>query len=355
MVVELLNGKTGAERAEIKSAEIARLDLLGRYTDKQYKVSVEIQSIEKIDGGVQAFIRAWKGKKQLGFGVDGSVEIERVRIYNPPILVPDARAKGGFREDLGAAVRSSLAHTVHVVGKEGSDIQIGKVGKTITTVYPDAGDPGANTIDGRCMYNGVGVTFATLRASNGTDADLTTAASGNVALIEATTTTDQYDSLRCWFGNFLTSAIGSDTINSATLSLFGTAKTNGFTTIDSALHIISTNTAADNTLAASDFQTRGTTSFGSITHDNFSTSAYNDITLNASGIANINGSGVSKFASTLGCDVNNTAPTWVSAAVCSMSGNYADEAGTTNDPKLVMDHGGVAGAVMANLLLMGVG
>src|SRR3989344_2016473 len=60
-----------------------------QYTDPTYGVTREIQSVQKIEGGIEILARAWKDGKQLGFGKDGSVEIERFKIFNPPILVDD--------------------------------------------------------------------------------------------------------------------------------------------------------------------------------------------------------------------------------------------------------------------------
>ena len=83
----MLEGKSASERANIKAAEIAKIGPIPRTEQGNY--DIEIVSIDAIDGGVQVFARAWDEKGQIGFGKDGSVEIERFRIYNPPILVDD--------------------------------------------------------------------------------------------------------------------------------------------------------------------------------------------------------------------------------------------------------------------------
>lgn len=103
--------------------------------------------------GIELFAKAWKGDKQLGFGKDGSVEIERFRIFNPPILVDDPNGdivrewtdeKTGelkqrkLREDPIEAIRQTVAHNVKIVGKENAQIVIGKIGNTTSTFYPDA-------------------------------------------------------------------------------------------------------------------------------------------------------------------------------------------------------------------------
>src|SRR3989338_7388092 len=81
------------EKAGVKVCEMGKrgLEYAGEYTSSQYGVKIEIigevKAIE-VNGqhGVELFARAWRGTQQLGFGSDGSVEIERFRIFNPPIL-----------------------------------------------------------------------------------------------------------------------------------------------------------------------------------------------------------------------------------------------------------------------------
>jgi virulence plasmid B protein len=88
-ISQMLEGKTPAERANIKSSEIVKVVSPGEYQDGVSGALINIQSIETIDGRVQIFARASKNGGQLGFGSDGSVDIERFRIFDPRILVDD--------------------------------------------------------------------------------------------------------------------------------------------------------------------------------------------------------------------------------------------------------------------------
>jgi hypothetical protein len=91
-----------------------------------------------------------------------------------------------------------------------------------------------------------------------------------------------------------------------------------------------------------------------ITYANWSTSAYNDFTFNATGIGNVSKTGFSKFGvRNPNYDVANTPPTWSSGVTSHMQCYFSDEAGTTSDPKLVVTYslGGSAGS----LLLLGIG
>lgn len=72
-----------------KSAEIAK-----QFPSKVSYTSasgddVVIEGVSDEGAYVQLFVRAWKGDAQYGFGKNASIETERVRVFNPPLLVPD--------------------------------------------------------------------------------------------------------------------------------------------------------------------------------------------------------------------------------------------------------------------------
>ena len=177
MIKDLLENKSSKEKANIKATELAKLDFVGEYTDAKYGIKIEIQSLDKIEGGIEIFARAWKGDKQLGFGADGTVDIERFRIFNPPILVHDPNGdivrnftdKDGnvkqlkLREDAKQAILDTLAHTIKVIGKTDTNIKAGSIGNTTSTFYPDSGNPGSVTVDGT-MYHGLPSTLPTCPA-----------------------------------------------------------------------------------------------------------------------------------------------------------------------------------------------
>jgi hypothetical protein len=137
---------------------------------------------------------------------------------------------------------------------------------------------------------------------------------------------------------FDTSSIGSGKIvSAATLSLFGTTKANALG--DPSIDIVSSSPASNTTLAASDYGNLGSTSFANIAYASWSTSGYNDFSLNAGGISNISLTGVSKFGSRLGWDTANSfTGTWAGASTSALRCNQADASGTANDPKLVVTY-----------------
>ncbi len=359
MISDLLKNLTAKEKANIKAKEIAKLNFV-KYTDTQTGIEVEIQNgkITPIDGGIELYARAWKGVNQLGLGKDGKTEWERFRIFNPPILVndpngtivrtwEDATTKEiktrKLREDPIEAIRQSLAHTIKVSSKEGANIIKGSFGNTTSTFYPDAGT-GGTTVDGYARrWTGAGLeSWATIVAGAGTSAADTDA---NIQVIYVIAhdapNTDKWRGLYRSIYTFNTAAIpDTDNISAAVMSIQGTAKAddNGQTpNID----IYTSSPANNNAVVMGDYsQVQGTSQTGSpITYANWSTTAYNDFTFNATGIGNILKTGISRFgARNANYDVANSAPAWTNAQQMYLSGYFADQAGTANDPKLVVVH-----------------
>jgi hypothetical protein len=203
------------------------------------------------------------------------------------------------------------------------------------TVYPSAGS--VSPIDGRVMRTGVNESFSTIRSGAGNSVwpDQT---EGNIFLV-ASSTSNQYQELVHWYHCFDTSALTSAaTISAAVMSLFGSGKDNQLGSPD--YHVASASLASTSALANGDFQNIGRTSFGSVAYASWSTTGYNNITLNASGIAAISKTGVTQFSGQLSWDILNstTGLTWSNSAGSRFNAYFADQTGTTNDPKLVITY-----------------
>lgn len=220
---------------------------------------------------------------------------------------------------------------------------------TTTTVYPDP-DPESTTVDGVARRQGTDETFATIIAGAGTNVASTSASNFYCRVVCGTSS--GYNVLQRSIFLYDTSAIpDTDVISSGTHSLFGDNQTDtpswGDTKIGLAL--LSSNPATNTDIVTADYGTLGSTLFATnLVYSTFSTSAYNDQALNANGISNISKTGVSKFGIKAICDHNASDPGFTSAAQeGNLSGKFADQAGTTNDPKLVVTHG-VAGGQTAH-------
>ena len=368
MIEKLLQNKTAKERANIKGQEIAKGFLCGKYTNQKYGVKIDIQSIKAIEGGVEILARAWKGTRKIGFGKDGTIDLERFRIFNPPILVDDPNGtiirpykdavtgeprERKLREDPKEAILQSLAHIISLVGKDGANIVKGKVGNTTSTFYPDA-DPETTSVDGTQRRRGVDETWATIRGGAATAGE--DAATDIPTLAQGSTTTNQWAGLDRGFFLFDTSAIpDGDTIDSATISLYG--KAGGGTALTVTGNIYSSSPASNTAIVAGDFGLVGTTQFSTgIAIGSWSITAYNNYALNASGLAAIDKTGVSKFSHCLQEDRANSAPSWVSGATGDLRTKAAEAvAGTTEDPKLVVEHSVPVTFVLKTMTMLGVG
>ena len=323
-ICKLLTNKTSSEKAQIKSREIARRDFKGEYTNTQYGVRVEIIGEVKeinINGqsGIELFAKAWRGDKQLGFGKDGSVEIERFRIFNPPILVDDPNGdierewtdketgllkQRKLREDPLQAIKEVIAHNVTLVGKDNGKIVIGKVGNTTSTFYPDP-DPETTSVDGFLNRNDQ-PSWADTR--NGTTANFL----GADLVVRSGVIGSLYFIIRS-FILFDTSSISDGaTIDSATVSVYVYGTGDGQHEDNTTMEIVQVNPASNTTLIVDDYDNLTFISGGSLGFGNFIGSGnvgYHDLTLNATGLTWIDKTGITKLGLITGLDLNNIAPT----------------------------------------------
>ena len=278
-------------------------------------LTIELQSISAIPNGVVVFARAWRDDVPVGFGADGSVEIERFRVFRPPLYILDVNGKKV--KDPAEALRQTLAHTISLVGKDGKNIIPGKVGHTTDTFYPSSDD---------AIY-AVATVFATAR-----DATTGTARGVTDNMSRAIFSSPNY-AIERGFVNWDTSSIpDSVNISSATVSLYGLAGTGS----DGRSSNIYGSTASD-TIVADDFDLVGATAYcdTAIALASWNTAGYNDFALNATGLAAISLTGLTKVSvREVIKDVGNVAPTDIRDC------RYysVEQAGTANDPKLVVTY-----------------
>lgn len=345
---------------------------LGTWTrsSKATSIRVEVQSITIIPNGVELLARAWKNGQPLGFGADGSVEIERFRIYNPPTLVPDANGKitrswtdpitkqvqvRKLREDPKEALRDALVDTIRLVGKEDTKIEPGKVGNTTSTFYPDP-NVESTSVDGYVtrLVQPTGESIATIVGGAGTAADDSSSEVFIQIQTDAGAVSPNVNNITRGIFLFDTSALpDGDAISSATLSLYGTTPqgpASGDTTQGSSVCIVASTPASNTALVAADYSQVGTTDLATrIGFSSWNSAGYNDFALNSSGIANISKTGVSKFAGRVNHDLDSSFTPWAA------QNSYrrvisADTVGTTQDPKLVVEH---AVPASGNAMFMG--
>jgi len=365
----LLKNKDSKERASLKAKEIAKVAFRGKY--KKDKLEIEIIDIQEIEGGVSVFVKVWKEKKQLSFGLDGSVEIERFNIYNPPILVSDENGEverliidektqeitiSRYTKNPKEAVLQVIEHNlsimknVHINSKK---IKKDKIGKTTSTFYPEAGD-------GRVKVSNVTESWGTSRARStgvgaGTIADYTS------ATMRCQSSNDgnggPYPLVFRTFFPFDTSALpDTDDIDSAIFSAYVTAKSSNNQAAGT-FALVQTTQASASSLVAGDFNQCGdlnTPDEGAtrIAIGSISTSAYNNWTLNATGEGWINKTGNTYLGIREGGYDIDGANISTSSGTTRIDMYASEQAGTTNDPKLVIEHSAGASAFVATMQII---
>lgn len=212
---------------------------------------------------------------------------------------------------------------------------------TTSTFYPNA-NVETTSVDGEVVHSyglGSGVSWATLRAAAGAGKD-DSYETCFLHTMDCDNVYNQYRKLGRSIFLFDTAAIpDTDTVSAATLSVKGYQKTDdGSFAADT--NVYASTPASNTALANGDYAQLGSTAFSSaLSYSSFSTSAYNDFVLNASGLAAITKTGVSKFGfRNANYDVANSAPTWSSNKTWSVGVYTADRTGTSEDPKLVVTH-----------------
>ncbi len=360
-----LKGKTPSEKADMKADAIIKDNIPDTFDFTDQKLHVEIKKIEKIEGGIQVFARAWIKDQPVGLGIDGRTETERFRISNPPVLVPDGKGKiqresfdqktgqmevYSYREDPRGALELILAHAIFITGKTNAIIISGSVGHTTDIYFPNPSVETTST-DGY-VYRGTSSTFATQRAASaGTVADHT-ATTGYMGCLEAnSSSTDQWDFLCRGFTLFDSSPLpDTDTVSAVTLSIAGSSKNIDYA---SSLVPVAVTPASNTTLGVNDYNISnfGTVEFASrLAGSSYSTSGYNDFALNASGIAAVSKTGITKFGWRTSYDMDNAPPTWSAGKFDEYKAFMADSAGTSQDPMLTIVHSSPASGVRAVML-----
>ena len=208
------------------------------------------------------------------------------------------------------------------------------------TVRPDP-SPEATSVDGRTNHNQANQTWATIRDGAGTGAS-DTEANQSFILISCGAASGQWTGMFRGIFLFDTSALtAAAVISAATQSLWGTAKQNENSGSPD-INIYSSAPASNTQVVAGDFDSLGTTPYAdtAVTYAGWSTTGNNNFVYNATGLAAISKTGITKT----GCrnanyDVANSAPTWnVANASDGVTGDWADQTGTNQDPKLVVNY-----------------
>ena len=207
---------------------------------------------------------------------------------------------------------------------------------TTTIFNPDAHTE-STSVDGDCQRGSVSETFSTIRAGAGTSA--TDSAVFMKVITNSTGTTDRYDTMQRAIVLFDTSALGTDTIESATLEFVLAQLEDAFG--GDSLSMVTSTPASDTAVASGDYAQTGTTkqaadlALSGLTSDS---ATFNAFTLNATGLGNISKTGISKFAIRTANDIAGS-NSWSSSDRIFVKIASAEETLSSDKrPKLVVVH-----------------
>lgn len=311
------------------------------------EIEIEIVEVNTVDGGVEVFARAWKNGVQLGFGKDGTVDLERFRVFNPPMLVSDPLGdipreitfqdgtvhQRNLREDPAEAMIETIVHAANQVGKEGTTIIPGSRGNTVTTFYPSY-DASISRLDTDTTWS------ACRDATSGLAVDDTSDYKYFTCEKRAT---NKFEIHRGYFV-FDTSTIGSgQQVDSGTISLNFTGdssiyQTAGFVDF----------TSPDSGFTTAEFDVvSGYTEVVTQITPSAANGSYDTWTLNSTGIGLVNMTGKSHYGLVWQYDISNTTPSTTNRNY--RTWDMSEWTGTANDPKLVITHSAAAASGPANL------
>ena len=221
---------------------------------------------------------------------------------------------------------------------------------TVTTFYPDANTENTS-VDGVVMYHaeGGGISWNQVRVASTGSSSQDSSAGGGEADVSPTTYTiagvrsSTYPAFSISRGIFLfdTSAIGTDEINSATFSFFCPTNGKSMSGLEPSfgVHLVSSNPASNTAIVNSDYDYNdfGITDLASsISYSDVVTNSYNNFELNSTGLSLVDSGGITKLGTRHRYDKDDYDPG--STRHSNINSYFADNSGTSNDPKLVVTH-----------------
>jgi hypothetical protein len=183
--------------------------------------------------------------------------------------------------------------------------------------WVDASTVYSSMVDG-CIYSGTGTSWATLRGL-GTGSTVNNTATSDNSAIRASFSSPNYAIYRSFF--FFDTSYITGPIALCIANLYGSY------TLGSPSVYLQKGTSTSS-ISTSDFDAFTGFAYGSFS--DYWSSSYHGIPFNATGVSEINLSGVTCICAREGCDYNDTAPTGFITAGC----YFADNTGITRDPFL---------------------
>lgn len=204
------------------------------------------------------------------------------------------------------------------------------------TYYPDAHEE-TSSVDGYTIASQLGQTWEQKRAADGVSVYDNT--NDINALINCHSVQDEYGRLDRGFTLFDSSGLPDVCgITASTYSLYGQSENHALGSPD--INVYSSNPASNTEIVADDHDTLGDTPYcdTAIGYASWTTSGYNDFILNATGIAAVSKTSITKFGVREAThDVGGSEPTWSESAYMWIQAWSADK-GNGYKPKLVVTY-----------------
>jgi len=206
------------------------------------------------------------------------------------------------------------------------------------TFNPDA-DPETNTVDGDVLRNVAGESFGAIRTGAGTAADDSNT-SFKIGDLEAAASTDTYSQLARGILLFNTAPL-PDGINISDVSLILRIAAIGpspFTITPASYGVVISNPASNTALVAADYNTVSMAKKSSyVDQSSMSVGSDSTWTFTQAGRDYINLTGITKLATAISYDIDNSAPNWEASDKRSVVTANSAEAGS-NIPRLVVTY-----------------
>ena len=292
MLIKTKIKKNPSKRSAIVADAWAKSDVKGKHLKDGLEIEITDTRQVEVAGehGVEIYARAWQDGEQIGFGPDGTVDIERFRFFGGlPFEVSDGTKdkedNDNLKEDVQTTVVDNMFRGLGAKKQKFSDDRIvfGKIGNTTSLFYSATG---ANSpVDGYVRVTGATQLWDTFHdRATGTYADGGTG-------VESTMTLKSHASPGYWTDMYRTalefdiSAIGTDLISSGSLTVVSNYSSNDYST-EPELSLVESDLIDDDDVVTGDFlHTRwGTTRLASdISYSSWNGSGNNVWTLNSTG------------------------------------------------------------------------
>lgn len=320
------------------------------FFDESFDTSFFVDDLLIGNDSVEVILRAFdlSSGDPIGFGLDHSLESERIRIHGYPTMVPDGTFTqecddlgncyqvSGYRYDPAMALKIVLDRFVSENGLIGAEVVPGSVGHTVEIIFPSA-DGDVSRVNANCVPP---ETYSQLRSGAGTTTNQTNTttrvltATTPIACISPNFSQNTFSQ---YFFNTSPVQIANDEVTSAYLSVNPSLIISNLTGASSSIYLASNpNVSFGNANYAAAISTEVALSV-EVPVSTLSVNTFKQFDLLSSQYYRIKGAS-STLSLVTANQMNNVTPTWVSNVVDQVSFKSMENASSTDRPYLTVVH-----------------